>query len=503
MWVAGAVLVAAICTAARGQGLWSPVTEWPMIPVGVFHLDDNRILGFAANQADDYTWGGGLGGYTHAAIYDPATGSFERLDLVGHDTFCSGLTFLPNGDLFLAGGGNGVNPFRVSRFDMAAKQWVREHDTNKGHWYGTAVATLTKVVLALGVATAPNEFPPENNIPEISYGFDFSLPWSDLYNVSLEGKGPDVTHWYPQMHLLSNGKILESGTQNEMFIIDPEGAGSIVSVGLRNPLVAEREAWGVATIMFDVDRILTIGGLDGWYQGPTKFTRNRVMLIDARDPENIVSTQVADMAYHRAFMNAVLAPTGDVYVFGGQSNNQQWNDSLSVLVPEVYNPATNIWTPLASMATPRNYHSTAILLHDGRMFVGGGGLCGWDCEVNHKNHEIFTPPYLLEVDGITRRPQGTFLLHPPTVTPGVAFTVQVNLPEPLAYFMWIRHYSVTHSISTDQRGFRAVSQPDLAYDTYHYITPEANRNIMTPGNWFLFAVTTSGTPSLAATIKVI
>ena len=60
---------------------------------------------------------------------------------------------------------------------------------------------------------------------------------------------------------------------------------------------------------------------------------------------------------------------------------------------------------------PRNYHSTALLLPNGTVYNGGGGLCG-GCVCNdgvntnggcltpnHQDMQIFTPPYLFNPDG--------------------------------------------------------------------------------------------------------
>ncbi|MGT2489831.1 Kelch repeat-containing protein [Cupriavidus basilensis] len=69
-----------------------------------------------------------------------------------------------------------------------------------------------------------------------------------------------------------------------------------------------------------------------------------------------------------------------------------------MLTPELWDPATEKFQKLAAMATPRTYHSVALLLRDGRVLSGGGGLCG-GCTTNHPNVEILTPPYLLNADG--------------------------------------------------------------------------------------------------------
>lgn len=52
---------------------------------------------------------------------------------------------------------------------------------------------------------------------------------------------------------------------------------------------------------------------------------------------------------------------------------------------------------MAVGAAPRTYHSVAVLLHDGSVFSGGGGLCG-KCDNNHFNGQIWRPPYLFNAD---------------------------------------------------------------------------------------------------------
>ncbi|KAH8665686.1 hypothetical protein BGZ61DRAFT_593039 [Ilyonectria robusta] len=81
-----------------------------------------------------------------------------------------------------------------------------------------------------------------------------------------------------------------------------------------------------------------------------------------------------------------------------------FTNTEGILVPELYNPATNRWTQLAPHAVPRNYHSVSILLPDATVFIGGGGLCyvakiggstaGCDKTADHADGEIFQPPYL-------------------------------------------------------------------------------------------------------------
>ena len=82
------------------------------------------------------------------------------------------------------------------------------------------------------------------------------------------------------------------------------------------------------------------------------------------------------MAYARSFANGVVLPTGQVIEFGGATYAMNFTDNDAVLNPEMWDPSTGQWTLLAPAPEPRNYHSTAVLLPDGRIFSGGGGLGG-------------------------------------------------------------------------------------------------------------------------------
>jgi hypothetical protein len=50
--------------------------------------------------------------------------------------------------------------------------------------------------------------------------------------------------------------------------------------------------------------------------------------------------------------------------------------NAGVYAAERWNPATGTWTTMAAQSQTRQYHSTALLLPDGRVLSAGGGLCG-------------------------------------------------------------------------------------------------------------------------------
>ncbi len=109
------------------------------------------------------------------------------------------------------------------------------------------------------------------------------------------------------------------------------------------------------------------------------------------------------MAYPRVFANSVVLPDGKVVIVGGQTYGTGFSDADAVLVPELWDPRTDRTTLMAPIAVARNYHSIALLLPDGRVLSGGGGLCGVGCAANHPDVQIWTPPYLYAADGNLRQ----------------------------------------------------------------------------------------------------
>jgi galactose oxidase len=86
---------------------------------------------------------------------------------------------------------------------------------------------------------------------------------------------------------------------------------------------------------------------------------------------------------------------------------------------------------------------------DGRIFSGGGGLCG-TCKTNHPDGQIFTPLYLLSsTGGSVGRPGITAPTNGAELTNGVPFTVTSSVK--LKSIAILRLGSATHAVNNDQR----------------------------------------------------
>ncbi len=137
--------------------------------------------------------------------------------------------------------------------------------------------------------------------------------------------------------------------------------------------------------------------------------------------------------------NGVLLPDGQLLVVGG---NASGTETGPVMSPELFNPTTETWTTLAPHQVNRTYHSTALLLPDGRVFVGGGE----NPEKTAQNKaEIFSPPYLF------KGPRPTISAPPSTVGYGQAMTITTPAAASITSVTLVKAGAVTHQIDADQR----------------------------------------------------
>ena len=184
---------------------------------------------------------------------------------------------------------------------------------------------------------------------------------------------------------------------------------------------------------------------------------------------------------------------------GGQSYAVPFTDGTAVLIPELWDPETEAFTELAPHTIPRTYHSVGVLMLDGTVFQGGGGLCG-NCTTNHFDGEVFSPPYLFNGDGSPAvRPVITDASPSTPLLPGASISVTTDAP--VAQFANIRFGTTTHTVNTDQR--RIVLPIGSPTGTTYESTLPTDTGVLLPGYWMLWAINAAGVPSVATTIRVV
>jgi hypothetical protein len=294
---------------------------------------------------------------------------------------------------------------------------------------------------------------------------------------------------YPWFDVAPDGRAFDSGPDQTMRSLDPTGAGAWQIWSSRDTIYRDYGSHA----MYDIGKILVAGG------GPSTNTAD---VIDVNGATPTV-TPTGSMAFGRRQNNLTVLADGTVLVTGGNSSGASLVDmNAGVYAAELWNPASGQWTTLSSMQVTRQYHSTALLLPDGRVLSAGGGICGTCDTVGYlnKNAEIFSPPYLFKKGGWgSLAPRPTVTAAPGAVTEGSQFTVSTPDAASITKVAFVKLGAVTHSNNMDQR---YVPLSFTAGNGTLTVTAPANINIAPPGYYMLFIVNSAGVPSVAPILRL-
>jgi len=183
---------------------------------------------------------------------------------------------------------------------------------------------------------------------------------------------------YPWVYLLPNGNLFVHSRTTSRILSNPTQANPAWSTSFyqtvsRVPRTYPRQGSAVLLPLRPPDykpQILITGGAGAKWPDPTGAATNTVEKLDLSAAAPAWAA-VAPMNYPRVLQDAVLLPDGKVFVVCGSACGGADDGIAPVLTPELYDPAANTWTKLCPMRVPRGYHSTALLLPDGRVMVAG------------------------------------------------------------------------------------------------------------------------------------
>jgi hypothetical protein len=471
-----------------GLGRWSALAKWPLIPIHAVLLGDGRVMTYGTNPDGMQTarffydvWSPrlGLGSTAHRTLPNTTT----------TDLFCGTQLVLPgSGDVLLAGGDtwNG----RSTTMEANADTVIFDPDLNvltqgaamqRARWYATATTLPDGRTYIQGGLSGADR-------PEIRS--------ADGSSRLLDGIDTSSLYWYyPRNFVAPDGRIF-GYVGRRMYWIDPNasgGSGRLTEIGY---MPADGPN-GVTSseVLYAPGRILRVGGGAMGATVPGAST-SAAAVIDIDRPKPSY-TRVAPMPLPLHWANATVIPDGRVVVTGGsQENNQLVGVSRR---PLIWDPRTGSWTQGrqtgAGPAYARLYHSTAILLLDGTILVGGGGAYG---PTTNTNAQLYYPPYLYTAAGtLASRPR--IMAGPARLPLGRSFGLSVSSPTEIRRVTLIKTGSATHSFNVEQR-FLELSFIRTA--TGLLVQTPASPNLAPPGRYMLFVINDQGVPSLGRMVSL-
>jgi hypothetical protein len=345
-------------------------------------------------------------------------------------------------------------------------------------WYPTATVLPDGRVLVLSgaidceecIATIPEIYNPTTN------------SWSQLTSAALE------IPIYPHVFVQSDGRVLVTGAfEGPVAAVElnvTAGTWAVV-----DPNVVD----GHSSVMYRLDKVLK-SGTSANSDPPYISSQPTSYVLDMSQPQPHWR-QTPPMAFPRAYHNLTSLPDGTVLVTGGNKTTDTFNETQAVLAAELWSPATETYTTMGSMTVPRLYHSTALLLPDGRVLVAGGGRFGNPTGDSHDklNSQMYSPPYLFK----GARPVITSV---PTLL-GYDFNFSVSSPDAsrVSSVALIALGAVTHGFN---QGQRFLTLPFQQVGNTLTIQSPTNANTAPPGYYMLFIVDNTGVPSVASILRI-
>jgi hypothetical protein len=186
----------------------------------------------------------------------------------------------------------------------------------------------------------------------------------------------------------------------------------------------------------------------------------------------------------RAHMNVVQLPDGSAIAIGGNSSALYDAGQPQTMA---YDPGTDTWTNMAVQTVRRAYHSTAILLPDGRIMSAGDGGAGGGRQLI----DFYTPPYLF------KGPRPVIDSAPSQVNYGSTFSIGASGPAATQAVL-MAPAATTHANEMNARRVKLAVTPSGG--GFSATAPTAT--VAPPGYYMLFVLTADGIPSIARWVHI-
>jgi hypothetical protein len=490
------------------SGSWSPPFSIPVPAVHAALLPTGKVMFFSVAGTQPSAEG-------NAWLWDPATGAQREVDpplVYNADTqsyrpanlWCASQSHLADGRLLVVGGtaryrsednpSGTVGLDRIFLFNPWTESWIEGPRMRAGRWYPTSSLLpdgRTAITSGLIDRTTASNLNPD---------LELYTPSSDptqpgtlrlLTTFFKPGKGlPEIPNLYPHQTLLASGRTLINGPGvGDSWFLKQPGDPPVFSWSNVHNLTRTR-IYAAATPLpggpSGPTKVLQLGGFPAW--GQTATATGETYSDVQPGPWQAAPSMQAARAHH----NVVLLPNGSMVSIGGGSGAPGGNlyaVGSNHRAVELWNPSDGTWRLGASQQEYRAYHSTALLLPDGRVASAGDDYHGGK---QSDTVEIYSPPYLHN----GARP--TISSAPSAV--GYGQTFRVDTPNGnITKAVLIAPGATTHANEMSQRYLSLVLTRVTGGVN---VQAPPSRNGAPPSYYMLFLVNDAGVPSVARFVRL-
>ncbi len=460
----------AVTPDTKPEGEFTALASWPFVAIHLIQLANGNVLAFDGWQQPEPTY-----------VWNPTTQAFTSTN-APDSIFCSGMAQLPNGEVMTVGGYGGLTTGKIgivdtAIFNPATGTWSRVADMHTPRWYPDVTELANGDYVAIsGNSTNANTWA---NTPEV---YDPTTnTWTELTKVSTSQIKEEE---YPFSYLLPSGEVFTIGPSEDLSFELNVANQTWTQVGGASGIT------NGSSVMYRPGKILYSGGAPSVINTTNSVANTAVIDLTAATPK---WQQIAPMHNNRVYHTLTMLANGEVLAVGGEATSDQEIVTSGVLPTEIWNPATEKWTASAPIAAARNYHSTAMLMANGKVLIAGGGHPNGLGDPGEFSAQTYSPPYLF--DG----PQPTITAAPAASTYNTSITVTTPEAASIGSVNLVSLGDDTHQSDMAQHFVPlsfTVNSGSLTVQT------PANSALAPYGNYMLFIVNKKGVPSISTPLNL-
>ncbi|CAI0628738.1 unnamed protein product [Linum tenue] len=474
-----------------------------------------RILNEATGEKDCWA---------HSVLMDINTAKLFPLELKT-DTWCSSGGLLVDGNLISTGGfQGGANTVRY--LDMCPTCNWREYPSalSAPRWYSTQAQLADGRMIVIGGRAAPSfeYIPQEGKSNAKPFFFDFLKQTTD----------PDENNLYPFVFLspdknvfvfANNRSVLlnpDTNTVVKEFPVLPGGHRNYPASGMAVLLPLEVKSPEPNAVV-DAEVLVcggsahidsyTLASKDMFYEALQDCGRLQITKPRPNWRRELMPTA-------RIMGDMILLPNGEVLIVNGaQRGASGWGFARDPnLTPVLFNykspDKAHLFRELAPTTIPRMYHSTAVVLPEGKVLIAGSNTNnGYIYDAMYPTElrvEKFSPPYF-SPSRADKKPKIVDGGCPKTMTYGQQVTIKIELNEKKVFLknfkvtMYVPAFT-THGVAMNQRLVKllvkdAVNVGEGRYDVTCMAPPSS---AVAPEGYFMLSVVHNMLPTEAVWVQL-
>jgi len=453
-------------------------------------------------------------------LWDPVTGVSKRVDppevlhpdgeLKPANIWCAAQSLLADGTVLVTGGnladegpGSGWKGLDTAfTFNPFTETWAVQPTMRRGRWYPSQLEMGDGRTLIMSGLDELGIEQMNSDVEMFTPGATSAAPGTMSLIGSQGGAGePPIGEYYPHLFWMPSGRALIAGqhVSDSWFLTPPSAGGSFSWQDAPN--LSRGRFFGNAVLKpggpAGSTKVLQLGGAD--------LPATAAADSEIFDEQTSAWSPAPAQNIGRGHANTVLLPGGSMVTVGGGLGRRAtglYDATEDQKQVELYDPATGAWRLGPAQQQRRAYHSTALLLPDGRVLSAGDDATEPGVPNSGRyddDAEIYEPPYLFDGDGsLAPRPQ--ISLAPASVRWATPFAVRSPSAD-ITRAVLVAPGATTHANDMQQRHVELAVTQNYSGTGVNVVSPP-NTDVAPPGYYMLFLLNSRGVPSVARSIRL-